>query len=621
MGEKTPTVIRDASGQVDFSESDLTGATLSGRYRVEEKLGEGAMGAVFRAEHELMKKTVAIKVLRPNMNDQSEIVARFRREAQAAAHIDHPNICAATDFGQMPDGTFFLVIEYLEGRTLEEALDAQGRLPVEQVLHIAAQMADALEQAHKAGVVHRDLKPENVMLVYRDEDPDFVKIMDFGVAHVRLDEEHETERLTRAGFVYGTPSYMSPEQASGGEVDPRADIYSLGIICYELLTGDVPFRDENVARIMAMHVTEEPVPPSELAPDAGIPPEVEQLVLDMLAKDPVDRPSSAAQVKRRIDDIREDEQPESNVDLGARGRDAVDRMASGASGGIDRARAWMREQDSLTRTVVVLAAMTLALALLVVPTAIFVSVVGGDSAEQRAERERDLAAEREAFIEKDASDELREALDSKRAGQIVKAAEGMLEKSPDNAHLHYLKGVYSADLGRWDDALGAYERALAADSAYRNDGALIEDVFARFSSRNAEDSQRAADIIREDLGTGVSSRRLADIARTSSRKKTRKRAVTLLQRTGGFGELEDWNEAAIRLRDAKGCDEHRKYIEEIASAGDPRALETLEIVQREHRRGCGFMGLQRCLSCVKDDLKEAISTLEAARAEQGDEGK
>ena len=618
MGEKKPTVVRDASGEVDFSESDLTGAVLSGRYHVEAKLGEGAMGAVFRAEHELMKKTVAIKVLRPQMNEESEIVARFRREAQAAAHIDHPNICAATDFGQMEDGTFFLVIEYLEGRTLEQALDEDGPFESRRVLHILGQMAEALGQAHKQGVIHRDLKPENIMLVRRGDDPDFVKIMDFGVAHVRLDEEHEDERLTRAGHVYGTPSYMSPEQASGGEVDPRSDIYSLGIMCYELLTGDVPFRDENAARVMAMHVTEEAPPPSQVVPDADIPPEVERLVVSMMAKEPEQRPRSGADVKARVDELLGDGDAPGS-DMAVRGSGAVERAAANAGSALGRVRDWYVRQDSLIRVVVVLAAATLVLSVLVVPTAMFVTLSGGSSPEQRAERERDLRAERENFVRDQGTDKLQKALDSGRPSRVVDAADAMLEADPDNAHLLYLKGANAADVGDWDVALDAYDRALEADSAYGNDGKLLDDVFKRFASRNKDDIARAADLIRTRLDAEISSRRLAEVARTSGRKETRKRAVTLLQRTGGFSELEEWNAAAIRLRGADGCEEHAKYIEIIADAGDPRALDTLRTVRRENRRGCGLLGLQKCLKCIDEDLDDAIAELEQAKKSREDE--
>src|SRR5258706_14913420 len=201
--------------------ASLVGKVLSDRYRIESVLGEGGMGAVYLAEHVLMRKRLAVKVLHPEMTRMPEMVARFEREAMAAAHIEHPSVAAATDFGKLEDGSFFLVLEYVEGTSLRDLI-AQGPLLSERALHIAYQMASALARAHALGIVHRDLKPENVMLVEREGDPNFVKVLDFGIAKVPVgDFSHEPPGsdgapvLTQLGMVYGTPEYMAPEQALG----------------------------------------------------------------------------------------------------------------------------------------------------------------------------------------------------------------------------------------------------------------------------------------------------------------------------------------------------------------------------------------------------------------------
>ncbi|MFU8805633.1 MAG: serine/threonine protein kinase, partial [Bradymonadaceae bacterium] len=215
-------------------------ALISERYQLEKCLGEGGMGVVYRARHVLMKKTVALKVLHPEFTRNDEVVARFKREAQAAANIEHPNICLATDFGQTDEGLFYLVMEHLEGETLQSTIETLGKLTPRLTIHIGKQICAALAQAHQTGVVHRDLKPENIMLVERDDDQYFVKIMDFGIARVRMDEEHDNKtpaRLTKAGMVYGTPHYMSPEQVVGGDIDSRADLYALGVVLFEMVTG------------------------------------------------------------------------------------------------------------------------------------------------------------------------------------------------------------------------------------------------------------------------------------------------------------------------------------------------------------------------------------------------
>jgi len=211
----------------------LVGVVISDRYKIVRLIGEGGMGAVYQAEHTHMHKRLAIKVLHPEMSHLSEVVARFEREAMAASHIDHPNVATATDFGKLDDGSFFLVLEYVEGTSLREEI-ARGLFRVRRALRITKQIAGALGRAHALGIVHRDLKPENVMLVERDGDRDFVKVLDFGIAKVPVGalapaSERGSTALTQLGMVYGTPEYMAPEQALGQEVDGGADLYALGV--------------------------------------------------------------------------------------------------------------------------------------------------------------------------------------------------------------------------------------------------------------------------------------------------------------------------------------------------------------------------------------------------------
>jgi eukaryotic-like serine/threonine-protein kinase len=282
----------------------LIGTMISDRYKIERLLGEGGMGAVYQAEHTLMRKRMAIKVLHPEMTRLPEVVARFEREAMAAAHIDHPHVVTATDFGKLEDGSFFLALEFVEGKSLREVI-ALGRLELGRALHIARQIAAALSRAHALKIVHRDLKPENVMLVEREGDPDFVKVLDFGIAKVQIGELTAGDVnqagpgqpvLTQAGMVYGTPEYMAPEQALGQPVDARADLYALGCIAYEMLCGVRPFDAESKVALLGMQVTA-PVPAmATKAPDANVPPEVEALVKRLLAKEATERLGDAREL-------------------------------------------------------------------------------------------------------------------------------------------------------------------------------------------------------------------------------------------------------------------------------------------------------------------------------------
>ncbi|MFW6053728.1 MAG: serine/threonine-protein kinase, partial [Persicimonas sp.] len=418
MGEDQPTITADTAGDADATKR-LSGQLLSGRYQVRECLGEGAMGAVYRAEHTLMKKTVALKVMRPQIGERDELVERFRREAQAAANIEHPNVCSASDFGETDDGMLFLVMEYLEGRTLEEAIEEQGRLGVDRTVRLALQACAALSRAHELGVVHRDLKPENIMLVERDDDEDFVKILDFGVAHVRLTDDHQEEQLTKAGTVWGTPAYMSPEQATGTEIDGRSDLYSLGVILYEMLTGQPPFADDNPARVMAMHLTEVPRPPSKLAPQAHIPPGLDKLVMQLLEKAPEDRPASAEELagllaeytaapvgskllgKKLVGEkLTGEKLTDLSREISGRGIEQLREAWSSAAPALERARAWFEAQSMGVQGVVAGIAAALFFGVLAAPPIVLYAVFSGPpSDEVRQEAARDLAAERQAYLE------------------------------------------------------------------------------------------------------------------------------------------------------------------------------------------------------------------------------
>ncbi|MCA9677956.1 MAG: serine/threonine protein kinase, partial [Myxococcales bacterium] len=254
-----------------------------GNYRILSRIGVGGMGAVYLAEHPLIGKRVALKVIHKELASNREVVGRFFNEARSVNRIGNEHIVEVHDLGQSPDGHYFFIMEYLEGRTLAQELGQQGVLAVPRVQHIGAQIADALGAAHSAGIIHRDLKPDNVMLMPRHGDPDFVKILDFGLAKMFMDGM--ASNLTAQGVVLGTPQYMSPEACeSKRDIDHRTDIYALGILLFQMLCGQVPFDGESMGSVLVKQVTQAPPAPRALNPH--IPPSVEQIILRCLTKSP-----------------------------------------------------------------------------------------------------------------------------------------------------------------------------------------------------------------------------------------------------------------------------------------------------------------------------------------------
>jgi serine/threonine protein kinase len=288
---------------------NLIGRTIAGKFLVESAIGSGAMGAVFRARQVALEKTVAIKVLHGEHADDPTFAARFQREAKAASRLNHPNSMQVIDFGAEPDGLLYIAMEYLDGRSLHRVLYEDGALRAPRIADILMQTLAALAVAHDMGVVHRDLKPENIVILKGTDDDgrpkDHVKVCDFGIAKItdsrayRGTQERESNApVTTAGFLVGTPEYMSPEQSRGDKLDARSDLYSVGVILYEMLTGRVPFQAESAIGVVLRHITEEPPRPSQLV--AGADPRLEAICLRALRKPRDARYQSAREMRAEL---------------------------------------------------------------------------------------------------------------------------------------------------------------------------------------------------------------------------------------------------------------------------------------------------------------------------------
>jgi len=273
------------------------GRSLDGKYRLDKRLSSGGMGTVYKATHLMLGKALAVKLIKADLPASPDVVRRFQREAKAASNLNHPNIVPAYDLGQTQDGTLYIAMEYIDGPSLKEVIQA-GPIDPARTINLLRQVASALSLAHKHDIIHRDLKPQNIMLTKDADGRDVAKLLDFGIAKT-LDDS--ATQLTATGFSLGTPQYMSPEQAYGRPVDGRSDLYSLGIILYEMLVGEVPFSDPSTPAVLVKQMTEAPIPPALKRPDRQISPELAAIALRCLEKDPAKRFQTADEFSAALD--------------------------------------------------------------------------------------------------------------------------------------------------------------------------------------------------------------------------------------------------------------------------------------------------------------------------------
>ncbi|PRP97100.1 Serine/threonine-protein kinase Pkn1 [Enhygromyxa salina] len=320
-------------------EEPLFGVVLGDRYRIDEHIGSGGMGLIYKATHLLIGRKLAIKVLRQRFAQQEEIAKRFAQEARLASSVKHPNVVDIIDYGTTPSGSPFSVMEFLDGRSLAREIAQHGPLEPARALQIACAIARGLAAAHRVGIIHRDLKPDNVFLVEDDQQPEQVKLLDFGIARVAGSKT----RLTMAGAIVGTPQYMSPEQARGDELDPRSDLYALGVLLFESLTGRVPLTADSAVGTLTMQVFELAPRLSDIDPRFSQFPSIETALGRLLAKNRDERPVTALDAARVL-------QAAAAADLGSRG----DERERAASDGWPQPTPAVSEQDIVRRATIMI---------------------------------------------------------------------------------------------------------------------------------------------------------------------------------------------------------------------------------------------------------------------------
>ncbi len=627
----------------------LIGTVLAGRYRIEQLLGSGGMGAVYRAEHVHMRKAVAVKVLHREMMAFPEVVARFEREAVAAGRIDHPHVVSASDFGQLEDGSSYLALEFVEGKSLAKIVDTEGALAPDRALRITRQIAEALQAAHGVGIVHRDLKPENVMLVVKDTDPDFVKVLDFGIAKVKVEGNTEQQALTQLGTVFGTPEYMSPEQARGEVVDARADLYTVGVILYEMLSGVSPFKDQDLVVVLTRHLTAEPPPLP-----AGLDPAVVDLVMLLLKKSPAERVQTAVELMEHVDSIigppgsigfagtpmsapvsrlARPEAPKSSENLdvtavapaegfaptlmGEGPNSLAQSVAQSAPGSFVRSA---QVSQPLLQREVQLGARKIPLWLLgvgagasivaVATLIVLASLVLGGKSEASPSNNGVLSA-----LTTPKEDDTSALVARAESGDQTALAEltARPEKKRREREWRALGHGY-AKLTQYPASLAAYQKGVAAHPVLAKDLEVLADV--RAAALDPTSSDDALKLAATELGASG----LDVVYDVWDSTRGTPAQATITKRARGY--LDD-DEARAKASPAlkvlldvakaqkEGCAAAKRWLARAAMEGDARVTPLLK--RFDDHRGCGFLGLGDCYSCLRAG-KDVTNTADAVAA-------
>jgi serine/threonine-protein kinase len=543
-----PSDASDRESSESSSSDERIGSVVDDRYRIVDLIGLGGMGVVYRAEHVYIRRTVALKILHQEMAEHPQLFERFEREALAIGRLDHPNCVSVLDFGHLPDGACYLTMPFLEGPTLGDRM-CDGPISVRRSLRIARHVASALAHIHNAGIVHRDVKPENIVMVDREGDADFATLLDFGIAKlVQRDAESADERraeLTIAGQRFGTPAYMSPEQAIGAPLDHRADLYALSVILFEMLCGARPFEEDDPVRLMEMQ-ERAPVPSmSAVADDVSIPGAVEALVRKGLAKRANERFADAVEFIAAIDAC------------------------------LDVPTATAKARPLYRRPRVVVGA-GVAIVAIVAAALVFWPSSAGES--HSAAHGRSLISQ----------------------GKPIQAI-AYLEGNPalaEHADAHLQLGHAYSATGRYGDAVASYGRALTRQPGLSNDADLANNLRLVVDGDDVAIATQAAELLLGRVADEATRAHVTDMASSHEdlRWRTQMREVA---EHHGMSEDIDWLAShTLDLAQAETCEERRRSTARLRSLGDPNAISALERARdRADNR------------CLRDEADEAIAAL------------
>jgi eukaryotic-like serine/threonine-protein kinase len=577
------------AGVPDANANDTArvGTLIDGRYRILEFVGSGGMGAVYRAEHTKIRRTVALKILHRELVPSSGFTQRFEREAFLAGRTAHPNCVGVSDFGRLEDGTMFLVMEYVKGRSLADILDEHGRIEWQRAFRIARHVLRGLAHAHAASVVHRDVKPENVILVDDHDDPDFAKVVDFGIAKAVDSDgaEPKDNSITSAGTALGTPSYISPEQALGRVVDARTDLYSLSVLIYAMVCGDVPFSADDTLRVLSMHMAADVPTLASKAPDLVVPAHAERVIFKGLEKKPEHRYADADDYIAAIDEALASAAPQPQVTAVTTPPAPMRRVA-----------AWSR------RRLIAGGLMTLVVILVLALTTV-------RSPPRRAAPHRATAAQVMIAPPGPSDVSVRAAAEIERGKPL--AAIDLLAAADISRDPHALmqKGHAYSAVGRTREAKHSYDAALSADRSLADDAKLVANVRVAQSSRDPETLLAGLELGATYLSDDDARRRLVELA-VDKRSELRGPARDVCERVGCGDDIDRFTSFSLDLRYDKSCDARKQALSNLAELNDKRAIKPIR--QAKRRTAGGFLGIgaKRVNKCLEAEADAAIARLE-----------
>jgi hypothetical protein len=584
------------------------GDVLDSRYRITGVLGSGGMGCVYLAEHISIRRPLALKLLHPEVEGIDEVNQRFEREAFAIGRVDHPNCVNVSDFGKLEDGTLYMVLELLDGVLLSDLLDRERRLGWRRTLHIGRHVLSALEYAHDAGIIHRDIKPENVILVDQDGDPDFAKILDFGIAKLR-DDAHPEEntgiltndaKLTQHGVTIGTPTYIAPEQAYGQPIDGRADLYALSVMLYEMMTGFPPFDADEVGTLLRMHVSHEVPPFAEMAPDVEVPEAVEKLILHGLAKQPDDRIPSAKAYIGHIDRIIEEEQ-----DTGSGLREVPARVVGGLRGTVTPAVArvvstkWSRKRIMLA-----------ALALLTIAGLLIFSFRSTKPDYLPKTPLSPLVAGAHSLEAKEAADILAQGRPKEAAAYLM----GHRDEVREEPYAQMVLGHAQASAQRNILALAAYDKAISLEPKFAKDKLMRTNVELMLAKK----APGVVDAALEFLGTlakngdWAAADQLVDLASSSKNARRRHTALRVADEVGLGDRVDRLGSYELDLEQGETCLIRKEAVGKLRALGDKKAIPVLRAARKRIRsEGALRQRKVNTNACLKTAANEAIRYLQS----------